>query len=259
MKRMIISLVIGAILLSGSRAAAGPLLSELGVLYYAEYRDTWSGYPGGPEPLSGGIIMVYLGTVAGVDETDIKSVQVTHTRTNGEVRKYTWSKPVALEPWSLGNYMERFWALRLSPGLDQVGQWRFRINPTTGKQFYEARTVTVDYFCYPPKPSNMAMQVQGDTTVRIEWAASAGPPQWYDSAYNADYWIRLFGDHPTAQEEVQADQYDPDTNRVAAIVPAGWRGQRIRIENRVLDGGIRRRMPGGLSSVSVASQWATCR
>jgi len=233
MKKIFIVLAICLFLVPAINANAGDLIRAVIVMYDETHYDPVSqAYC--PESLSGAQVNVIVFAQIGVNFTQVKAIQ-----NPGPDQKEYWLTRLNCEDDYNAYGAGEAWILIFKFWPHAAGQWKFKV---WSGQNTEIRTVNAANFCFPPKPTNISWQDQGEN-IYIEWDASVGPPEWKGSQWKSIYRVVAQGDDQgcsCAYREmwpVLDPNYDLIRNRVWVTIPSYLKGCWIRIENNLRCGG----------------------
>ena len=249
MKKIFIALILVTVFIIPAGLLAQPIICQVGA-FYSDRIELSNGVPKGF--VSGHKVLVFMRTMPGIDESQIKLVRFKHIANDGKVNIYrpdVWCG----QPWPTvigpcGGPAERMWLVPLAFAGRTLGEWRITVVADTFPVI-ERRRFFVDYHNYPLPPQNFFLWTDSGTGERfLEWDASVGPPEFArdsSSPYRGRYRVELLPPGFCATQELLQTS-DPDvsmwwfnatSNRIGVRVPEHWTGKNVRVSNIIRGGG----------------------
>jgi hypothetical protein len=234
-----------------AKLLAQPLICQFAIIY-ADRIEMQGGVPR-DQTAGGSKVYVFMRTMPGIDENQIKRVVFKHVDNDGKVNIYrpdVWcgeNWPTVVGP--CGAPAERMWLVPLAFPGRQLGKWIVTVKDSN--VVIEKRRAFVDYFNFPLPPQNFWKWTDPTNfpgEVFLEWDASVGPPEFWraqDSQHRGTYRVATYlGSRCSMKEQFQTSDgdvsrwwYDPTANRIGVRIPGHWVGTRVRISNIIMDGG----------------------
>jgi hypothetical protein len=248
MKRVFMTLILVTIFIIPTGLVAQPIICQVGA-FYSDRIELSNGVPQGF--MSGHKVLVFMRTMPGIDESQIRDVTFVHVTNDGKENAYrpaVWcgqSWPTIIGP--CGGPAERMWLLPLAFAGRTLGEWYINVRDIFGR--VERRRFFVDYYNYPLPPQNFFFWTDPGTDERfLEWDASVGPPEFVrdpSSPYRGRYRVTLTPPGFCAMQEVLQTSdmdvsmwwFNATSNRIGVRLPAHWVGNNVRVSNIIRDGG----------------------